>query len=142
LLCPDTIILFPFCINTITRTQICFSSLPMLILSQFYFCYYWPNNSHICVIPALFICGMPTTFHARHVCCVPFLFSHEAWNTLLLISDCLVTILFMPFKFRSFTFPKARFMHNASMLGSHYYSLYMQVCWFTHKTITWLLPST
>ena len=81
---------------------------------------------------SLFICGMPTTFHMRHVCCVSFLFLLDALNTLILISGCLVPILFLRFKFRPFTLPKARFMHNASMLGSHYY--YMHAIMLVRKS--------
>ena len=65
--------LFALCFkyHSILCTQICFLFLSMLIFSQFYFYYYWPNNS------------------------------------------------------RSLTLSKARFMHNASMLGSHYYYIYI-----------------
>ena len=34
----------------------------------------------------------------------------------------LIIMLFLLFKFRSFKFTKARFIHNASMLGSHIYA--------------------
>ena len=82
-----------------------------------------------------FMCGMsdafPFCFHIRH-------------DTLLLISACLIIILFLSFTFRPLTLPvrTARFKRNASMLVSHHYNILICECWFIDPTAIYLSPST